>query len=72
MEKYKIDAEDALPYLNTFPYRDYLKHETRQITNKIKKHSEKMDYYKNKDFNEIVERETGSVRFLLNDLQVQF
>ena len=50
-EKYKIVPEDATPYLNTFPYRDYLTHETRQITNKIKQQREKMDYYKTADLN---------------------
>ena len=50
-EKYKIEASDALLYLNAFPYRDYLTHETRQITNKIKQQHEKMDYYKTADLN---------------------
>ena len=51
MEKYKIDEKDASYYLNTFSYRDYLTHETRQITNKIKQQREKMDYYKTADLN---------------------
>ena len=33
-DKYKIERAEALSYLNVYSLRDYLVHETRQITNK--------------------------------------
>ena len=47
--RYKINKEEAKPYLDCLSYRDYLELETRQITNKIKQLKEKFDFYKTAD-----------------------
>ena len=54
LEKYKIPNEEALSYLNVYSLRDYLVHETRQITNKIKQKRERVEYYKRADVTTIL------------------
>ena len=66
-ERYKINRDEAIPYLNCLSYRDYLVLENRQITNKIKQQQEKIEYYKKADLSSIL----GEYHFLPEHMRVE-
>lgn len=66
--KYKIEREEALAHLSVFSLRDYLIHETRQITNKIHQQVERIKYYKRADVTTIL----NEFHFMPDEMRIQY
>ena len=66
--KYDINKEDALPYINSISYRDFLVYDVRQISNRIKNTKEKYSFYEKSDPTIIL----SEYQFLTEYMKVDF
>ena len=66
--KYGIDRHEAMLYLNVYSLRDYLVHEIRQITNKVKQRRERVEYYKRADVTTIL----NEFHFMPDFMRIEF
>ena len=55
-------------YLNVYSLRDYLVHEIRQITNKVKQRRERVEYYKRADVTTIL----NEFHFMPDFMRIEF